>query len=291
MARAAGLIIDWTDFADLSAITPLLARIYPNGQADVNHFHAAGGMAFLTRELLDAGLLHRDVMTITGSGLDAYAREPRLIDGQLLWQDAVTSSHDLDVLRPVEKPFDAEGGLRLLTGNLGRAIIKLSAVSAQHRVVEAPAIVFNDQADFDAAFKRGDLNRDFVAVLRFQGPRANGMPELHSLSPALSVLQDRGFKVALVTDGRMSGASGKTPAAIHVTPEASDGGPIARLADGDIIRVDGERGQLQFIGDPSALLARPIAHAPRMRPGMGRELFDNFRKLANAGEMGASVLF
>ena len=291
MARAAGFIIDWNDFADLSAITPLLARIYPNGQADVNHFHAAGGMAFLTRELLDAGLLHRDVMTIAGPGLDAYAREPKWLDGQLTWADAIARSLDLDVLRPVENPFDAEGGLRLLTGNLGRAIIKLSAVSPQHRVVEAPAIVFNDQSDFDAAFKRGDLNRDFVAVLRFQGPKANGMPELHSLSPALSVLQDRGFKVALVTDGRMSGASGKTPAAIHVTPEACDGGPIAQLTDGDIVRVDGNKGLLDFTGDPTVLLARPKASAPRLRPGMGRELFDNFRKLANAGEMGASVLF
>ena len=291
MARAAGFIIDWTDFADLSAITPLLARIYPNGQADVNHFHAAGGMAFLTRALLDAGLLHRNVMTLAGLGLDAYAQEPKWIDGQLRWQDAVTESLDPDVLRPVDNPFDAEGGLRLLTGNLGRAVIKLSAVSAKHRVVEAPAVVFNDQSDFDAAFKRGDLNRDFIAVLRFQGPKANGMPELHSLSPALSVLQDRGFNVALVTDGRMSGASGKTPAAIHLTPEACDGGPISQLADGDILRLDGERGQLDVIGDPAEWMARPKACAPVMRPGMGRELFENFRKLASAGEMGASVLF
>ena len=291
MARAAGILIDWTDLAELSAVTPLLARIYPNGYADVNQFHAAGGMGFLVGQLISAGLLHADAVTVAGGGLLAYAREPKLEDGTLVWREAPLQSRNLDILRPASDPFDAEGGLRLLTGDLGRAVIKVSAVAAQHRVVEAPAAVFDDQDTFLDAFKRGELDRDLVAVIRYQGPRANGMPELHKLTPALSVLQNKGFKVALVTDGRMSGASGKVAAAIHVTPEALDGGPIARLRDGDIICLDSERGTLTVKVDPSAFAARSAATPPPPGLGLGRELFAAFRNSVSAAESGASVLF
>jgi len=291
MARAAGIVVDWTDMADLSAVTPLLTRIYPNGSADVNRFHAAGGMAFLTRELLDAGLLHEDTVTAAGGGLRPYAREPFLDGEALAWRDAAPVSLDLDVLRPALDPFDAEGGLKLLTGDLGRAVIKVSAVAPEHRVVEAPALIFHDQDDFIAAFKRGELDRDFVAVLRFQGPRANGMPELHKLTPPLSVLQDKGRKVALVTDGRMSGASGKVPAAIHLTPEAEQGGPIARLREGDLIRLDAERGTLEVLLDAAIFTARqPIVHS-QPQYGLGRELFRGFRAAAAPAELGGGVLF
>jgi phosphogluconate dehydratase len=257
----------------------------------VNRFHAAGGMAFLTRELLDAGLLHEDTVTAAGGGLRPYAREP-LLDGEALaWRDAAPVSLDLEVLRPASDPFDAEGGLKLLTGDLGRAVIKVSAVAPEHRVVEAPALIFHDQDDFIAAFKRGELDRDFVAVLRFQGPRANGMPELHKLTPPLSVLQDKGRKVALVTDGRMSGASGKVPAAIHLTPEAEEGGPIARLREGDLIRLDAERGLLEVLLDPAVFTARqPIVHS-QPQFGLGRELFRGFRAAAAPAELGGGVLF
>ena len=291
MARAAGIVVDWTDMADLSAVTPLLTRIYPNGSADVNRFHAAGGMAVLTRELLDAGLLHEDTVTAAGGGLRPYAREPFLDGEALAWRDAAPVSLDLDVLRPALDPFDAEGGLKLLTGDLGRAVIKVSAVAPEHRVVEAPALIFHDQDDFIAAFKRGELDRDFVAVLRFQGPRANGMPELHKLTPPLSVLQDKGRKVALVTDGRMSGASGKVPAAIHLTPEAEQGGPIARLREGDLIRLDAERGTLEVLLDAAIFTARqPIVHS-QPQYGLGRELFRGFRAAAAPAELGGGVLF
>ena len=291
MARAAGVIVDWDDFAALSHATPLLARIYPNGGADVNHFHAAGGMAFLMRELLDAGLLHEDVSTLEGSSLRAYAQEPFLSNDGLAWRDAPAESLDTAVLRPASNPFDREGGLKVLSGPLGRSMIKVSAVASQHRQITAPAAVFNDQADFLSAFKRGELNRDFVAVLRFQGPRANGMPELHSLSPALAVLQDKGFKVALVTDGRMSGASGKTPAAIHLTPEAADGGPIARIMDGDVLTLDAERGVLDIAVDPSAFASRPAAKHTQQAYGMGRELFQGFRDRVGSAEAGAATFF
>jgi phosphogluconate dehydratase len=291
MARAAGIQIDWDDLADLSKVTPLLARIYPNGSADVNQFQAAGGMAFLVRELLAAGLLHADVTTVAGGGLAPYAREPFLDGETLAWRDAPAESRDRDILRPASDPFDAEGGLRLLTGDLGRAVIKVSAVAPEHRIVEAPAAVFDDQDDFLAAFKRGELDRDHVAVIRFQGPKANGMPELHKLTPSLSVLQNKGRKVALVTDGRMSGASGKVPAAIHVSPEAIEGGPIARLRDGDIVRLDGERGTLTVKVDPAELAARAPATPPAPTFGWGRELFANFRRVVSASEDGASVLF
>src|SRR5690606_30830811 len=239
IARAAGIVTDWDDFHKLSSVVPLLTRIYPNGEADVNHFHAAGGTGFVIRELLDAGLLHEDVTTVLGHGLRAHCSEPFLDEsGQAIWKAVPAISADENVLRPASRPFSADGGLRLLTGNLGRAVIKISAVKPQYRVVEAPAIVFASQEEFMHAYQEGRLERDFVAVVRFQGPKANGMPELHALTPALGNLQDAGFHVALVTDGRMSGASGKVPAAIHVSPEVLAGGPLGRVRDGDLIRLD-----------------------------------------------------
>jgi phosphogluconate dehydratase len=292
IARAAGVLIDWTDFDDVSRATPLLARVYPNGAGDVNQFQAAGGLAFLTRELLDAGLLHEDVLTVAGKGLRRYTEEPFLEGGKLTWKPAAEKSLDDDMLRPVSNPFDREGGLRLLTGNLGRAVIKTSAVKPEKRVVEAPAIVFDSQEQFLEAFKAGQLDRDFVAVVRFQGPRANGMPELHSLTPSLGVLQDRGRRVALVTDGRMSGASGKVPAAIHLSPEARDNGPIARIRTGDLIRLDAERGQLEVMVEASELMARPAASDPMAgEHGYGRELFAPMRALAQPAELGGGVFF
>jgi phosphogluconate dehydratase len=286
------LIIDWQDFSDLSQLTPSLTRIYPNGQADVNHFHAAGGLSFLTRELLDAGLLHPDVDTVFGKGLDAYAREPYLEDAQLHWRAAPLKSLDPEVLRPVSNPFSSHGGIRLLTGNLGRSVIKVSAVKPQHLMIEAPVAVFSSQAEVTAAFKAGALDRDVIVVVREQGPQANGMPELHQLTPSLGVLLDRGFKVALLTDGRMSGASGKVPAAIHLTPESAAGGAIARLRDGDVVRLDAEAGTLDVQLDRATLMARAPA-APDLSAnemGLGRELFHNFRRNVNGAESGASVL-
>lgn len=295
MARSAGVLIDWTDMDQLSSVTPLLARIYPNGSADVNAFQAAGGVAFVARELAGAGHIHSDVTTVMGEGIQAYFQEPMLIDGELVWKDGVTESLDTDILRPASDPFDREGGLRLVQGDLGRAVIKVSAVKPENRIVEAPAAVFENQEDALQAFRDGKLDRDVVVVLRFQGPRANGMPELHSLSPALSVLQDKGFKVAFVTDGRMSGASGKTPAAIHVSPEALAGGPLAHVRDGDIIRLDADAGVLATVG-AGDLAARPAsarskAHAEGVAWGYGRELFSAFRQLVSTAEEGASVCF
>ena len=292
MARAAGVLIDWDDFSELSAVVPLLTRIYPNGTADVNHFHAAGGMGFLMRELVQAGLLHADVTTVMGEGLAAYTQEPWLNDGQLAWRPAPATSGDTTVLRPVAEPFSTDGGLKLMQGNLGRGVIKVSAVKPEHRMVRAPAIVFHDQHEVQEAFQRGELERDFVAVLTGQGPRANGMPELHKLTPPLGILQDRGHKVALVTDGRMSGASGKVPAAIHVTPEAlpaADGswGPLAYLRDGDIVRVCAETGALSTSAD---LSGREPAPAPQAAVGMGRELFAMFRINASGAEQGGSAM-
>jgi phosphogluconate dehydratase len=292
IARAAGIVIDWDDFDALSAVTPLLARVYPNGAGDVNHFQAAGGVALVIRDLLDAGLMHEDVLTVAGPGLRRYAMEPALDgEGVLVWRQAPPATLDASILRPVSDPFSPEGGLRLVKGVLGRGVVKVSAVAGDHRRVEAPAVVFDDQDQFLRAFERGELDRDFVAVLRFQGPRANGMPELHSLTPALSVLQGRGRRVALVTDGRMSGASGKVPAAIHVTPEAADGGPLARLEDGDMIRLDCDRGVLEVLMDEAVLLNRPLAVKPPGHPGCGRELFGAFRAGVTSAESGASVLF
>ena len=291
MANAAGVTLTWDDFSQLAEVTPLLARVYPNGKADVNHFHAAGGMAFLIRELLDGGLLHDDVATVAGD-LRAYATEPFLEeDGGVVWRDIPAQSADSNVLRGMLSPFDSSGGLRVLHGDLGNAVIKLSAVHPERHVVEAPAIVFHSQEQLQDAFKAGELDRDFIAVVRFQGPKANGMPELHKLMPPLGVLQDRGFKVALVTDGRLSGASGKVPAAIHVTPEAVNGGGIAKVIDGDIIRVDGDAGKLSVLVSPEEWASRPLAQADLSANafGCGRDLFAMFRANVSGADTGAAV--
>jgi phosphogluconate dehydratase len=292
MARAAGVRLTWEDFDDLSRITPLIARVYPNGSEDVNAFQAAGGMAYVTRQLLDAGLAHDDVQTVAGPGLRRFQQEPFLVDGKLVWREGTAVSLNRDLLRPVDDPFQAEGGLRLLTGPLGRAVIKTSAVKPEHRIIEAPAIVFDDQDALLAAHRRGELNRDFVAVVRFQGPKANGMPELHSLTPPLGVLLDKGFKVALVTDGRMSGASGKVPAAIHVTPEAVEGGPLAYVRDGDVIRLDAEAGVLEIKVATDELMRRAPARPTEVSSaGYGRELFGWMRRAAGRADDGACALF
>ncbi|MBD9503407.1 phosphogluconate dehydratase [Pseudomonas sp. BGr12] len=288
IAQAAGIQLTWQDMADLSEIVPTLARIYPNGQADINHFQAAGGMSFLIRQLLDGGLLHEDVQTVVGKGLRRYIQEPFLDDGKLVWREGPAASLDENILRPIDKPFSAEGGLRLMEGNLGRGVMKVSAVALEHQIVEAPVRIFHDQSSLAAAFKAGELERDLVAVVRFQGPRANGMPELHKLTPFLGVLQDRGFKVALVTDGRMSGASGKVPAAIHVSPEALNGGPLAKLRDGDVVRVDGTTGELRVLVDTAEWDARPLVETPTLdNVGMGRELFAFMRNAFSSAEQGA----
>ena len=292
MAAAAGIILTWDDLAEISHNVPLLTRIYPNGTADVNHFNAAGGMGFLIRELLGAGLLHNDVTTIMGQGLENYLAEPKLAsEGGLAWSKSATESADTKVLQEVKSAFQATGGLNVLKGNLGTAVIKSSSIPKDRHIVEAPAKVFHSQEELHAAFKAGDLNCDHVAVVRFQGPKACGMPELHRLTPPLAVLQNRGLKVALVTDGRMSGASGKIPAAIHVTPEAVDGGPIARIRDGDIIRIDADAGTLEVLVDAAEFAARPLATADLSQNnwGTGRELFAAFRKLAGPADQGASI--
>ena len=289
MAQAAGIIVDWNDFSDISSVTPLLARVYPNGTADINQFHAAGGMAFITRELLLAGLLHGDTVTVAGAGLGAYTQEPWIDGDRIAWRDGAMKSLDETILRPVSAPFEMEGGIRLLQGNLGRGVIKISSVPPDRRTIDAPAAVFESQADFSAAFKAGKLDRDVVAVVRFQGPRANGMPELHALTPPLTVLQNKGFRVALVTDGRMSGASGAIPAAIHVTPGADQDSAIARIQDGDRIVLDAEHGRLELMVDPSVLAARPPAAAPPEQHGWGRELFAPFRALAGDAEAGGGI--
>ena len=288
IAAAAGFELTWDDFDDLSAVVPLIARVYPNGSADVNHFHAAGGSGFVLRELMLAGLMHADAQTIMGPGLAAYTRDPHLSDGKLQWRDVPSQSLDLDVLRPVSDPFSADGGIRVLRGNLGRSVIKTSAMKSEDYVIEAGAIVFDGQDALQAAFKAGALERDFVAVVRFQGPRANGMPELHQLTTPLVSLMKRGFKVALVTDGRMSGASGPVPAAIHVTPECAAGGPLGRVRDGDRIRLDANRRCLEVLLDPTLLAARPAADpGPDAGIGFGRELFANFRRVVGDAERGA----
>lgn len=286
MAAAAGLQVTLDDFSEISSVTPLLSRIYPNGPADVNHFHAAGGIGFVLRQLLEAGLVHADARTVTGVLAD-QAREPWLADGTLKWREAPRRSGNLDIIRPITDPFAADGGLRLIQGPLGRGVSKVSAVKPEHRKVEAPARVFDDQHALKAAFDAGELEEDFIAVIRFQGPAANGMPELHALSPVLGALQDRGIKVALVTDGRMSGASGKVPSAIHIGPEAARGGPIACVRDGDIIRLDTEAGTLDIdadLGTREAAAFRPN----RTNEGLGRELFAGLRAGASDAESGAS---
>ena len=294
IAAAAGIRLEWDDFADLSPHVPLLASIYPNGSADVNDFHAAGGTALLIAELLRAGLLHPNVRTIMGDGLDAYTRRPTFdADGELAWETVDPQTRDSSVLRSVAEPFAADGGLRVVSGSLGRAVVKVSSVATHHRVVRAPARVFDEQADLIAAFERGELDGDLVAVIRHQGPRSNGMPELHKLTPVLGVLLDRGHQVALVTDGRMSGASGKVPAAIHCTPEAAVGGSLSLLCDGDVIELDCDRGTLEVCGvDLDA--RRSVAGAEResvpRRVGWGRELFNGFQQLVGPADAGASVL-
>ena len=291
IARAAGMLIDWDDFSALSAVVPLLARIYPNGSADVNHFHAAGGMGFLIRELLGAGLMHGDVLTVAGAGLERYTEEPWLSPEGLAWRDSPSNSGDREVLRRVNDPFSADGGLKLLRGNLGRAVIKVSAVKPEHRSVQAPARVFDSQEAVLHAFRQGELSRDVVVVVRFQGPRANGMPELHGLTPALSSLQSRGHRVGLVTDGRMSGASGAVPAAIHLTPEAACGGPIGRIRDGDVVRLDSHAGVLEAEVNEAEWNRRqtPGVDLSANGFGMGRELFGLFRAHAAPAEEGGGV--
>ena len=287
MAQALGITLTWEDFDALSRVTPLLARVYPNGEADVNRFHAAGGIAFCLHELLKARLLHADVTTVVGENLVDYTREPIMGERGLTWRDGPTSSADPTVLRPAGNPFEAEGGLRLLTGNLGRAVIKTSAVAPEHRRIEAPCRIFETQEAMQAAFRDGQLNADVVVVVRHQGPRANGMPELHKLTPALGVLQDRGFRVALVTDGRMSGASGKVPAAIHLTPEAAAGGPLCRLQDGDVITMDCERGVLEVRVATEELMRRTAALPPPGDTTLGRGLFAMYRANCTPADQGA----
>ena len=291
VARAAGIVIDWDDFSALSDVVPLLTRVYPNGSADVNQFQAAGGPGHVIRELLDAGLMHADVLTVRAGGLREFTRMPALHNGQLVWND-IGASKDESVVRPASQPFSATVGLKLLQGNLGRSVIKISAVPEELHVIEAPARVFSSQEELHVAFKAGELERDIVCVVRWQGPQANGMPELHKLTPPLAVLQGKGFKVALVTDGRMSGASGKVPAAIHVSPEAVAGGPLAKVQDGDLIRLDGVAGTLQVLVSEAEWAARPLAQMPaELRAangvGMGRELFANMRRNALKAEEGA----
>ncbi len=290
MARAAGIVLDLSDFAAVSDVVPLMAKVYPNGLADVNHFHAAGGLGFMIGELLSAGLLHDDVVTIAGDGLARYAAEPRLKEGVLVWEAGPARTLNDRILRPASDPFQPTGGLKQLAGNLGRGVMKASAVAPERHVIEAPARVFEDQEQVKAAFRAGEFTSDTVVVVRFQGPQANGMPELHSLTPVLAVLQDRGLRVALVTDGRMSGASGKVPSAIHVSPEAAAGGPLARLRDGDVVRVDALAGTLSVIGVD--LDARPAA-TPDLaanRSGLGRELFECFRRNVGPATDGAAVV-
>jgi phosphogluconate dehydratase len=290
MARAAGVLLEPADFADISAVTPLMARVYPNGLADVNHFHAAGGLGYMIGSLLDAGLLHEDAVTVAGDGLSRYRQEPKLKEGKVIWTEGAGTSLNEKILRPASDPFQASGGLAELTGNLGQGIMKVSAVAPERHVIEAPAAIFHEQGDVKKAFQAGQLNRDVIVVVRFQGPRANGMPELHSLTPVLSVLQDRGHKVALVTDGRMSGASGKVPSAIHVSPEALDGGLMARLQDGDLIRVDAVKGTLDVLTEGVADRAPVTPDLSANSHGIGRELFEVFRATAGPATSGAGVV-
>ncbi len=293
MAKVAGIHLSWDDFSELSDIVPLLCRVYPNGMADVNQFHAAGGLAYLIGELLDAGLLHGDVRTVAGDGgLRRYVETPTLKGDDVIWRAVNRSGGDPTVVAPVARPFSDNGGLKLLCGNLGRAIIKVSGVRPDRRMVEAPVRIFEDQGDLQEAFKAGKLERDLIAVVRFQGPKANGMPELHKLTPPLGVLQDRGFKVALITDGRMSGASGKVPAAIHVTPEAAEQGPLAKLRDDDVVRFDANAGTLDVLIEPAVWQKRtPVTpDLSRYQTGLGRDLFANFRAMVTSAEEGAAAI-
>ena len=289
MAASAGIIINWDDFSDLSAVIPSIAKVYPNGAADVNHFHAAGGMGFVIRTLLDNGLLHEDVNTILGKGMYLFTQEPKIKAGAIVWTEGPKESLNPSILRPAHDPFQKDGGIRLLQGNMGRSVIKVSAVADEHRIVEAPAVVFDEQHDFIDAFKRNELNKDFVAVLPFQGPKQNGMPELHQLTPTLTILQKRGYKVALVTDGRMSGASGKVPAAIHVCPEARDGGLLSKIQTGDLIRLNAETGELTCV-TPGVENREARLKSNENTFGLGRELFNISRAVVKSSEEGASSL-
>ena len=289
MARAAGIMLEIEDFDEISSITPLMAKVYPNGLADVNHFHAAGGLGYMINDLLDAGLLHNDVITVMGQGLDAYRQEPKLTDSSLTFVRGTTESQNDKILRPSTDPFQKTGGLKQLSGNLGTGMIKISAVAPERHLIEAPIRVFHNQESVKNAFKAGEFTEDTIVVVRFQGPRSNGMPELHGLTPTLAVLQDRGLKVALVTDGRMSGASGKVPAAIHISPEAALGGPLAKLVDGDVVRLDATNGTLTVLADDFD--ARPVAtmDLSQNSAGLGRELFDVFRENVGLATNGACV--
>jgi phosphogluconate dehydratase len=293
VAKAAGYIINWDDFADISSAVPLLTRIYPNGSADINHFTAAGGMSLLIRELLEGGFLHNDVLTICGQGLEQYTKEPMIEHGELIWRDGPTESFDKQVVASVEEPFKADGGLSVLCGNLGRAVMKTSALKEPHCRIKAPAVVFEDQYELHEAFQAGELDKDCIVVVRFQGPSAVGMPELHSLTPPLAVLQDRGFRVALVTDGRMSGASGKVPAAIHVTPEAIKGGVLAKIKTGDMVELDTETGAMDVLLSEQEIAKREakVANISKSQIGMGRELFAGMRSNLTGAETGACSLF
>ena len=292
IARAAGILITWNDIADLSQSVPLLCRVYPNGQADINHFHAAGGTGTLFSELLSAGLMYPEAMTVWGKNFSSFNQQASLKDHKLVWRDAPESSRDPDVLTSAAAPFASEGGLRLLNGNLGKGIIKVSAVATEHRIIEAPAVIIDNQDDLKPLFQSGALNKDSVIVVRFQGPRANGMPELHKLTPLLSSLQDQGYRVALVTDGRMSGASGKVPAVVHLVPEAALGGSLAKLRAGDRLRVDAMQGNLEYLGDMNELNNRPACQQPNPDPlGCGRELFALNRAHTSSADQGASYLF
>ncbi len=291
IARSAGIHITWDDFSDLSAVIPSLTKMYPNGSADVNYFQASGGMSYLIKSLLEHGLLHEDVNTILGKGLKRYTKEPFLKDGELIWREGPQKSLDESVLTSVENAFSKTGGLKVLKGNIGTSVIKTSAVKEENWIVEAPAIIFEDQEELLEAIKRKELNKDFIAVVRYQGPKAKGMPELHRLTPVLSILQNNGYKVALATDGRMSGASGKVPAAIHLSPEAMDGGLLSKLKDGDLLRLDAVKGELICFNE-AEVKARTAPKPPVIsQDGCGRELFENFRKLVQPSEDGASVLF
>ena len=292
IARAAGIIVNWDDIAELSAVVPLLAKVYPNGEADVNHFHAAGGTSCMFRQLLDAGFMHGDAKTVWGENFSSFTQESFIEDDKIVWRESPEQPLDLEVLTTTVQPFSKEGGIRLLAGNIGRGVIKVSAVAPEHQVIEAPAIVLDDQDKLEGMFKAGLLNRDCVVVVRYQGPKALGMPELHKLTPFLGILQDKGYKVALVTDGRMSGASGKVPAAIHLVPEAVDGGLLAKLQNGDLIRVDAVSGQIECLEDMNVVNSREAAPNPKgNQRGCGRELFAVNRDNISNAEQGASYLF
>ena len=288
IAKAAGIIINWEDFSELSKVIPSITKVYPNGTADINHFHAAGGMSIVIKSLLEKELLHEDVWTVRGKGLSQYCYEPFLKDSKIEYRTGPKDSLDPSIISPIAQPFDPEGGIRLIKGNIGISVCKISAVNPKNRIVEAPAIVFNDQNEFVIAFNKGELNKDFIAVIRFQGPKSNGMPELHKLTPMLSILQHNGYKVALVTDGRMSGASGKVPSAIHLSPEAKDGGILPLLRDGDKLILDCEKGKLECLNIDEVLKRTPV-EAPEMIPGTGRELFNKVRSLISSSETGATI--